>query len=138
MTAKHLRFFFDAQRALMLATRRFDAELGGVHGLGLSDLQLLYALEQAPEGRLRRVDLARRLGLTASAITWLLRPLQKRRIVASEASDEDARIAYAMLTEAGRRLLREALPTARRLAEEMLAPHLDGADLARAANLFGP
>jgi DNA-binding MarR family transcriptional regulator len=48
----------------------------------------------------------------------------------------DARVSYAVLTEAGRRLLREALPTARRLAEELLAPHLDAADLARAAKMW--
>jgi DNA-binding MarR family transcriptional regulator len=136
MTTKHLQFILNAQKALTRATRRFDAELGGVHGLSLTDLQLLYALDRAPEGRLRRIDLAHELGLTASGITWLLRPLQKRRIVTSESSAEDARVAYAVLTEPGRRILREALPTARRLAEELLSAHLDADELARANQLF--
>ncbi len=37
----------------------------------------LYYLERAPGGRLRRVDLAERLGLTASGVTRSLLPLEK-------------------------------------------------------------
>jgi len=34
------------------------------HGISFGDFQALYHLSHAPEGRLRRVDLAERLGLT--------------------------------------------------------------------------
>ena len=89
-------------------SRRFGAELRGLHGVGLNDLHLLCALDEAPERRLRRVDLARSLGLTPSGVTWILRPLIKRRLVANEPSPHDARVAYAVLTPAGQRLVTHA------------------------------
>ena len=136
MTALHLTFFFDLNRVHAQATRRFDVQLGGVHGIGLNDLQLLYALDRAPDRRLRRVDLATQLGVTPSGVTWMLRPLTKRRLVTSEASDTDARVAFAVLTEAGHRLVADALPTARHLAEELLAAHLGKQELPLFAERF--
>src|SRR3954470_11249685 len=98
--AHHLEFFMNLNRSHALVSRRFDGTLGALHGVGLNDLHLLCALDQAPSQRLRRIDLAEALGLTPSGVTWLLRPLIKRRLVASEPSREDARVAYAMLTPA--------------------------------------
>jgi DNA-binding MarR family transcriptional regulator len=124
MSALHLKVFLELSRLHAVAVRRFDAELGGVHGLGLTDLQLLHALDQAPDRRLRRIDLAQQLGVTPSGVTWLLRPLTKRRLVTTQASESDARVSYAVLTDAGHRLVGEALPSARRLAAELLEPHV--------------
>ena len=133
MSALHLNLFFDLNRAHALSSRRFDAELGGVHGIGLNDLQLLVALDQAPDRRLRRIDLAHQLGVTASGVTWMLRPLIKRRLVASEASADDARVAFAVLTEGGRRLVAEATPSGRQLAADLLAAGLNKKELVRVA-----
>jgi len=135
MGALHLKLFLDLNRARAVAARRFDAELGAVHGIGLNDLQLLLALDQAPERRKRRSDLARELGVTPSGVTWMLRPLVKRRLVAGEASGDDARVAFAVLTEAGRRLVAEALPSARALAGEFLESRLDKSEVSPAAEL---
>lgn len=121
MTLKSLDLLFEINRAHAVCERRFDADLGMVHGVGFSELQLLVALDTAPERRLRRVDLARELGVTPSGVTWMLRPLIKRGLVASETSATDARVAFAILTDAGRRLAADATPSARRLAEELLA-----------------
>lgn len=132
----HLKFFFELNRAHARAVRRFDASLGGVHGIGLNDLQLLQALDAAPEHRLRRTDLAQELGVTASGVTWMLRPLIKRRLVADQPSPDDGRVTFAVLTEAGRRLVQDAVPSARVLAADMLAKH-DSDDVIRAADTFG-
>lgn len=132
-SAPHLDLFLSLNHAHAVVSRRFDAELGGLHGVGLNDLHLLCALDGAPEGRLRRVDLARALGLTPSGVTWILRPLIKRRLVASEPSPDDARVAYATLTAAGRRLLADARPSARRLAQTMLDEHPARHEAPRAA-----
>lgn len=131
-----LKFFLDLSRAHAVVSRRFDAELGGVHGLGLNDLRLLWALDQAPGHRLRRIDLARELGVTASGVTWMLRPLVKRRLVSSESSSEDARVAFAVITEAGRRLVGEAVPSGRRLGAEILEGQLTKQELSQAAELI--
>lgn len=131
--APHLDFFLSLNRTHAIVSRRFDAELGGLHGLGLNDLHLLCALDDAPERRLRRVDLARSLGLTPSGVTWILRPLIKRRLVATEPSVDDARVAFAVLTPAGQRLVTDARPSARRLAQAMMDEHPNKHEVARAA-----
>jgi len=130
--APHLDFFLTLNRAHAVVSRRFDADLGGLHGVGLNDLHLLCALDEAPEGRLRRVDLAHALGLTPSGVTWILRPLIKRGLVASEPSPDDARVSFAALTPAGKRLVADARPSARRLAQAMLDEHPTKREAARA------
>jgi DNA-binding MarR family transcriptional regulator len=134
MSSVHLQLLLDLNRAHALISRRFDAELGSVHGIGLADLQLLHALAQAPGQRLRRGELAQQLGVTPSGVTWMLRPLSKRRLVASEGSSEDARVTYAVLTAGGRALVDDALPSARQLAAELVGAQLGKAEAARVAD----
>lgn len=128
-----LDFFLNLNRVHSLVSRRFDAELGGLHGVGLNDFHLLCALDEAPERRLRRVDLAHQLGLTPSGVTWILRPLIKRRLATNEESKADARVAFAVLTPAGQRLIADVRPSARRLARAILDQHSATPEAARAA-----
>ncbi|GGW69822.1 hypothetical protein GCM10010503_54010 [Streptomyces lucensis JCM 4490] len=108
-------------RAQAALVRRFDARLGGLHGVSLSDFTLLLRLGQAPGGRMRRVDLAEVLGLTASGVTRGLAPLERIGLVTREPDARDARVAYASLTGTGRRRLREMLATAEETATDVLA-----------------
>jgi DNA-binding MarR family transcriptional regulator len=101
-------------------SRRFDTTLGGLHGISFSDFQLLHQLNRATGNRLRRVDLAERLGLTASGVTRSLLPLEKIGLVARQADARDARVGYAVLTATGKRLLIDASETARTTAQELL------------------
>jgi DNA-binding MarR family transcriptional regulator len=66
------------------------------------------------------VDLAERVGLTASAVTRILIPLEKIGLVARQPDPRDARVSYAVLTAAGRRVLKESLETAALIAEDAL------------------
>ncbi|WNG44462.1 MarR family transcriptional regulator [Archangium minus] len=132
MSAHHLTFFFDLNRAHAKVIRRFDSALGSVHGIGLNDLHLLQVLDEAPGRRMRRTDLAQQLGLTASGVTWMLRPLTKRRLITSQASEDDGRVTFAVLTEPGRQLVADAVPTARRIAAELLDPQVSKEELTRA------
>ena len=121
--------------ALTLWESRLDAELGGVHGLGLSELAALYHLAEAPGGKLRRVDLARRLAITSSGVTRLLGPLEKRGIVTRAVDGNDARATHAVLTRAGKSLVADASATAADLAETLLGslPKSDRAAFTRLA-----
>ena len=112
--------FLGIRRAVALWETRTDAELGAVHGLGLSDFAALYHLAEAPGGRLRRVDLARRLALTASGVTRLLGPLERRGIVTREADGNDARATFAVLTRSGKVLVKDATATVTVVAEAVL------------------
>ncbi|MFF9580374.1 MarR family winged helix-turn-helix transcriptional regulator [Streptomyces achromogenes] len=124
-------------RAQAALVRRFDARLGGLHGVSLADFTLLLRLAQAPGGRMRRVDLAEALGLTASGVTRGLAPLERIGLVTREPDARDARVAYAALTGTGRRLLAEMLATAQETAAEVFAaPDWAPADLARLTALL--
>lgn len=116
-----LDFCLGVVRASARLGRLFDRRLGAVHGLGLSDLAILLELDRSPEGRLRRVDLAERLGLTASAVTRALIPLEKIGIVTREPDPTDARVGYATLTATGRRILEEAVATAGETAVDVVS-----------------
>ncbi|MFI9159214.1 MarR family winged helix-turn-helix transcriptional regulator [Kitasatospora aureofaciens] len=109
-------------RAQTAVVKRFDSSLSGLHGVSLSDFTLLLHLAQAPGGRMRRVDLAEALGLTASGVTRGLAPLERIGLVTREAAARDARVAYAALTPTGRERLAEMLHTARQVAAEHFAP----------------
>ena len=115
-----LDFCLRLARAQALIVRRFDSILGNLHGLSFGDYQLLYHLQRAPGARLRRIDLAERLALTASGITRSLIPLEKIGLVARQADAREARVGYAVITEAGQALLIHADATAQALGQELL------------------
>lgn len=136
MSASHLEFLLALDRAHTTLARRVDTRLGALHGIGLKDLHLLVTLDRAPERRLRRIDLAQALGVTPSGVTWMLRPLTKRRLVASADSATDARVTYAVLTDGGRALMADAVPSARELAADLVGAHGARAELTAALALL--
>jgi DNA-binding MarR family transcriptional regulator len=89
-------------RAHSATTRALSARLEADHGLTLNDFDVLVQLYYAPERRMRRVDIARTVLLTASGITRLLDGLERTGWVCKERCAADARVTYAVLTAAGR------------------------------------
>jgi DNA-binding MarR family transcriptional regulator len=113
-----LEFCIKLSRAYATLTRRLDNALSSLHGLSFADFMILYYLERAPGGKLRRVDLAERLGLTASGVTRSLLPLEKLGLVTRQPDPRDARVGYASLTDAGNELLGYALTSVRSVAQD--------------------
>ena len=111
-----LNFFLQLAKVQAVMSRRFDGRLGG--GLGFNDFMILYHLSQAEDEKLRRVDLAEKIGLTASGVTRLLAPMEKIGLIRREAHAQDARVSYVMLAPGGKRLLGERLEKAEMLAQE--------------------
>lgn len=124
-----LSFFISLARIDTVLSRRLDGALGG---LGFSDFLILYALSTAPDGRLRRVDLADTIGLTASGITRLLLPMEKIGLVRREAHSGDARVSYVAIAPGGETKLREGLERAEIFCEDIIhsaeAPELEKAN----------
>ena len=89
-------------------TRAMNAQLVADHGLTINDFEALLHLSRAEESRMRRVDLAEKLILTASGVTRLLDGLEAAGLVDRAACAGDRRVTYAVLTEAGRTKLEEA------------------------------
>lgn len=95
-------------RAHAALTRELSSRLEAVHELTLSDFDVLVQLYFAEGHRLRRIDLARSVLLTASGITRLLDGLESCGLVGKERCDSDARVTYAVLTKAGLRKIEDA------------------------------
>jgi len=95
-------------RAHSAITRELSARLEASHGLTLSDFDVLVQLFHADDHRLRRVDLARQVLLTASGITRLLDGLERAGWVEKARCSSDQRGTYAVLTEAGLTKISEA------------------------------
>ncbi|MGA9762653.1 MAG: MarR family transcriptional regulator [Gaiellaceae bacterium] len=132
-----LSLVLDLALARTVVTRDVENTLGAHHGLGLSELALLLELRSAPQGRMRRVELANRLGVTTSGVARQLGPLERRGIVARESNPADARLALVVLTEAGKKTIEQALPTAEEEAERVLAKHWSPAERQRLGKLLG-
>ena len=115
-----LRTVLDLALARTLVLRDVDASLGHHHGVSLSDLALLLELRAAPDEKLRRVELANRLGVTPSGVARQLGPLERIGLVGRESNPRDARLALVTLTEAGRRIADEAQRTAQEAADTAL------------------
>ncbi|HXV58509.1 MAG TPA: MarR family transcriptional regulator [Gaiellaceae bacterium] len=124
-------------RAHAAATRVLSAGLQAQHGVGLNDFEALVLLAGAEERRLRRVDLARQLGLTPSGITRLLDGLEEAGLVARAACPVDRRVVYAQLTDAGADLLAAASRAHVGAIEALLEEHLAPAELEELAALLG-
>jgi DNA-binding MarR family transcriptional regulator len=95
-------------RAHAALTRELSSRLEALHELTLSDFDVLIQLYHAEGRRMRRIDLARSVLLTASGITRLLDGLESCGLVAKERCDSDARVTYAALTKAGVKKIEEA------------------------------
>ncbi len=95
-------------RGHSVARRLLNAELQGEHGLTVTEFEALLLLSRAEEGALRRVDLAEGLQLTPSGVTRLLDGLEEKAFVDKATCSHDARVTYAVLTEAGREKLLSA------------------------------
>jgi len=118
--AQPLKLFLNLTTVQALITKRFDSKLSS-HGISLNEFLILFHLGEAPDEKMRRVDLAEKIGLTASGITRMLTPLEKLGMVKREANSRDARVSYVKLANAGKRVLTEATATAEGLADQILA-----------------
>jgi DNA-binding MarR family transcriptional regulator len=98
-------------RGQSAAVRVINAQLVADHGLTINDFECLLLLARAEDRRMRRVDLAERLILTASGVTRLLDGLEKEGWVDRAACASDRRVTYAVLTDEGYTKLKEASKT---------------------------
>lgn len=115
--------------AHMSATKQLDAQLIADHGLTISDYGVLLRLAWAPNRRLRRVDLADAITLSASGITRLLDGLERSGLVERAQCDEDRRVVYAVLTDEGLAKLREASVSHVEQVESLFSSRFDDDEL---------
>jgi len=115
---KQLQFFLNLSLVHGRVARSFDNGLG--NGIGFNDFVILYHLSQSPEQKMRRIDLAEIISMSASGVTRMLLPMEKIGLVDREESKEDGRVSYVKLASGGKRLLEEAMDRAEMKSEEFL------------------
>ena len=124
-------------RGYASVTRAMSAELVAEHGLTINDYEALLHLSRAEDGRMRRVDLAGRLLLTASGVTRLLDGLEEAGLVERASCASDRRVTYAVLTEAGRRRLHQASESHVAGVRAFFDARYSGQELEQLAGLLG-
>lgn len=122
-----LQFFLELAKLYNIMSRRFD---GRLNGLGLNEFLVLYELSQARDEKLRRVDLAERVGLTASGVTRLLLPMEKIGLVRKTVNKDDARSSYVSLASGGKKKLEDALERAEEFCATILPSETEELDAA--------
>jgi DNA-binding MarR family transcriptional regulator len=115
---------------------RLAGEFASVHGISVNEVFLLMHLEKAPLHRLARVELAKRMHLTASTITRMVAPMEKIGLVSRQADARDARLAFVVLTEAGLEKVEEARATFAKQATYVFRDRWTEADLDQFSELL--
>jgi len=131
-----VRAFVGLVRAHVATTRCFSASLQRDHGLTLNEFEVLLRLARAPERRLKRIELVEQVLLTPSGITRLLDRLERAGLVAKDACSTDARVTYAVLTDAGADRLRAASQSHTAEIRELMCTHYSDRELASLAELL--
>lgn len=123
-------------RADATLRRRLEGPLGGAHGIGFTDFQILSELAAVQGAQLRASDLAGRLMLTPSGVTRAVVPLEKIGLVERRPHERDARGTYVALTAAGKTRAEEAAQTVDRVAGELFAGTIARGDRIALLGLF--
>ncbi|GGK87944.1 MarR family winged helix-turn-helix transcriptional regulator [Streptomyces flaveus] len=111
--------------------RRVQAE----SGLSVADYGVLVHLTEAPEGRLRVLELARVVEWEKSRMSHHVNRMAKRGLVVREDCPADARVALVCVTAAGREALATAAPCHVEAVRHLLIDPLSPAELAMLAQV---
>ncbi len=118
-------------------TRELSAALVASHGLTINDYGCLLLLSRSGEDGMRRIDLANELQLSPSGITRLLDRLEDQGLVGKGECKEDARVSYAILTDAGEAKIKEAWPQHVEAVERRVGAVLSQEEIKTLAQLLG-
>jgi DNA-binding MarR family transcriptional regulator len=117
--------------------RELNAQLISDWGLTINDYEALLLLSHAERERLRRTDLVQNLQLTPSGVTRLLDGLECAGLVEKAQCESDARVTYAVLTDAGRTKLADASCSHVAAIRELFEDRYTAAELRTLVDLLG-
>ncbi len=118
-------------------TRELSLRLEAEHGLTINDYEVLLRLATAPDRRLKRVELAASVVLTASGITRLLDGLEAVGLVERASCASDRRVTYAVLTDEGAARLSAAAGDHFAAIDAVFGERLDARQTTQLAELLG-
>ena len=131
LTEEEQRAWRGVLRMTAQLNARANRQLQEEYGISLADYEVLVALSEAPEDRLRVFEVADALAWEQSRVSHQLARMQRRGLITREGCATDARGAFAVLTGAGRAAIEQAAPAhvelVRQLVFDDLSPEQVGA-----------
>lgn len=125
--------FITAQAVLL---ERIEAALAEAELPPLAWYDVLWILENAPEGRLRMADLARKAVISRSNVTRLTDRMQQAGLVARADCPEDGRGTVCELTAKGRALRAKMWPVYRKQIDTLFGRHLSAREAEMISTAF--
>ncbi|GAA3089405.1 MarR family winged helix-turn-helix transcriptional regulator [Streptosporangium carneum] len=110
MTESELGAWMAYLKATHLLERRVEEQLKADSGLTHAHYEILAKLSASPDRQLRMTDLARKLVVSKSGLTYQIGQLEKRGLVERTACPSDERGVLAVLTGEGMRCLEKTAP----------------------------
>jgi DNA-binding MarR family transcriptional regulator len=134
LSPTELRAWRALVRAHACLVKRLDAQLESEHGVPLSSYEVLRLLADSDGGKLRMHDIAAAVMLSRSGLTRLVDRLERDGLVARCSCENDARGAYAVISDIGRERYVQARATHRSGIRTMFVAHFSEQEL----ELLGP
>lgn len=129
----------NALRLLQLADdfrAGLSGEFSAVHGISVNEFFLLLHLKRSGANRLSRVELAKRMHVSASTITRMAAPMEKIGLVGRDVDQRDARLVFVVATDVGQEKLTEALATFSKRAEYLFNDRLNDEEVSQFASML--
>ncbi len=120
------RHFIKAHAQII---EKIEQDLAKEKKVPLTTYDVLIALFEAPDRKLRLGDLNKKVVLSKSGLTRLVDRLEREHLIRREKSEEDRRGAYAALTEQGEQAMRRAWPVYACGIKRYFAEPLTGQDI---------
>lgn len=136
LSAVEERAWRSLVRAHACLVKRLDAKLEAEHGLPLTSHEVLVRLAGTPDGKMRMHDIASSVLLSRSGLTRLVDRLERDGLVGRCSCENDARGAYAVITEAGRTRLAEARASHVAAIRSLFLAHYDESELEQLGGLL--
>jgi DNA-binding MarR family transcriptional regulator len=124
-----LRAWRGLLRAHAFLVKRLDAELEAAHGLPLTSYEVLLRLSKSEGCKMRMCDVAESVLLSRSGLTRLVDRLERDGLVERVSCPDDARGAFARLTDDGRAKLAAASTTHLEGIRRHFLAHFDESEL---------
>lgn len=128
-----------AWREYIISSRRLyealDADLAE-HGLSMADYEILAALSDAPERRMRMSELAQVGLLSRSRLSHRMKVMEKAGWVKREKCPSDKRGYFAVMTAQGAKAIEAAAPDHVTSVRSRFIDHLTKSDQAAVATIF--
>jgi DNA-binding MarR family transcriptional regulator len=123
-------------RAHAFLWKELDAELERTHGLPLSSFEVLVELSEADQRRMRMSELAHAVSLSRSGLSRLIDRLAREGLIERTPCPDDARGAFAVLTDSGVARLEQVTPAYVGAVREDFLAHFSPDDLVQLAEFW--